>query len=129
MIKRKLNFKKIGALTLLAVLSFGTAAFAESYGGYSLPIYQGNTYWGEAYKSNPSNRCVYNEVDLFTNTTRATFWITDSDEDQISNDYYFKQGEKKNMYASQNITSGYVGMENYYNSSKEAYVDGWINFN
>ncbi|SFU64842.1 hypothetical protein SAMN04487886_108618 [Clostridium sp. DSM 8431] len=120
---------KLGVLTLLSVLSVSSAVFAGSYGGYSLPVHQGNTYWGEAHKSRGANSCVYNQVDLLTNTSRATFWITQSNKNQYSNDYYFQVGDKKNMYSYGAISSGYVGMENYYNSSTEAYVDGWINFN
>lgn len=120
---------KIGIIGVLSVLSIGVTVFAGAYGGYRLPVNQGNNYWGLAHKANGANSCVYNQVDLLTNTSRATFWITKSNKQQCSSDYYFSEGERKNMYSNGAISSGYVGMENYYNSNTEAYVDGWINFN
>ncbi|MBD7912905.1 hypothetical protein [Clostridium cibarium] len=126
--KRK-SIKMILGMTVFGVLALGCTAFAAGYGGYALPIYQGNNYWGEGHKAHGANNCVYNQVDLLTNTNRATFWITDVNKSQISGDYYFQVGDSKNMYSNRSISSGYVGMENSNNSSTEAYVDGWINFN
>lgn len=123
------KLKKAIAMSLFGILAIGSTVFAGGFGGYRLPVNQGNNYWGLAHKANGPNSVVYNQVDLLTNTDRATFWITESNKNQVSNDYYFKAGENKNMFSYKDINSGYVGMENYYNTNKEAYVDGWINFN
>ena len=63
---KKGSIKKTIAFALMGVLSIGSIAYAGSYGGYRLPVYQGNNYWGLASKENGANSCVYNQVDLLT---------------------------------------------------------------
>lgn len=126
----KLKFiKKAVVFGILGVVAIGNAAFAGGYGGYRLPVKQQPNYIGKLNKSGSANSCVYNQVDLLTNTDRATFWIAKSNKKQYSDDYYFYEDENANMFSYGNISSGYIGMKNYDYSNTEAYVDGWYNFN
>lgn len=123
------GIQKIVLSALVGIMAFGgTAVFAKGYGGYKLPVNQGANYWGPGTKST-AGTCVYNEVNLLTNTDEADFWITKSNQRKNSDYYYFQEGDTANMYAWSSFTTGYLGMRNHDKSSTEAYVDGWVNFN
>lgn len=126
-----LKIKRIVITSALAVMTIGTTALASGFGGFRLPVYNGYNYLGSYSKSNPSNKCVYFQVDKLSYTEEMDAWVTDSNaqKSQISDDYYFRAGERKNMYQYRTISSGYVGGCNRTYSGTSAYVDGWVNFN
>lgn len=127
-----LKTKKTILATLAIVGLVGTVAFAGPFGGYTLPAWQGNAYTPKGEKQS-NYTYSYLETNKMTNTDQVTGWVDNGNGTQISDDFSFSVGDKKDMYHDPGYTSGYSirnGMENaHFYKFERAWVDGWYNYN
>lgn len=126
------NFKKFVVGSLLAFMLIGGIVEAEGYWGYALPRWQGNNYtYVHSKKTNA--KYITNKVTDLSNTGRVTFWVTDANKKQISDDVIQTLGERRDIYFHPNY--GYrgarirMGMENTnWYKIESAFVSGDVDF-
>lgn len=109
------KLKKIITRLCAGILSI-SAASTPRYVGYKLPTMQGNNYTS-AFSKTISANYITNTIENVEGTSTVTFWINNSTNRQISNDYDQKKGNTSDIkftidgYAAKGIQN-VLGIEN-----------------